>query len=513
MGGDDAACCGTGRWVKWTDDISCGRFAMPVALQPFLSTAVNLGQGFPDWKTPLFVQKALTDAITGGANQYCRSAGHPALVEHLANFYSEKLNAQITDESYVSVDPMQNVAVTVGASQALFAALQAFVSPGDEVILLEPAFDIYAEQVKMAGGTVVPVQLEPASKAACSSPLAAQRFTLNADRLKAAMSPRTAVVVLNTPHNPSGKVFTHAELEEIAAVVREHPHAVVINDEVYEHMVLRRNKVLKPSAFAGPQNVHEFPLSQDGVPVASHRRFAALPGMWERTVTISSMGKLLVCTGWKVGWAYGDAPLLKRIHALNQWQHFCVSTPAQVAAASALATAAQRYDPTRDNDSVPDPFHEETASGHEMLHFPYTQSPAAHETHDEYSYFQHVQCQYEYKRQLLIDALSAGGIQPVLPDSGIFIMGDTSALDLPDKYRQPTSPAHPAGMSRDWAVVRRLAHEAGIVAIPPSAFHSADTAHASEQYIRFSFGKQNEQLHLAHRRFAAFHAAAAAPSQ
>ncbi len=437
-------------------------------------------------------------------------------MEHLAEFYSKQLSAQSPDGQEKHLDPMQNVAITVGASQALYASLQAFVSPGDEVIVLEPAFDIYAEQIKLAGGKVVPVQLKPSSDGA-ESHLAANRFTLDPKELQEALTDRTAAIILNTPQNPSGKVFTDAELHEIANVVRAHPHVVVINDEVYEHMVLRRERVLPHTSSTSNHRAtnqsskHESAADSTGIPVPSHRRFAALPGMWERTITISSMGKLLVCTGWKVGWAYGDSALMARIHALNQWQHFCVSTPAQVAAASALAAAALPYDPIEDGDVVPDPFSASTASQQDStsaescVHdYPYTSAPAAHETHEHYSYFQHVQCQYEYKRQLLLDALTAGGIQPILPDSGIFIMGDTSSLALPEHYRTPPSKAHPAGMTRDWAMVRRLAHEAGIVAIPPSAFHSRDTAAASEAYIRFSFGKQNEQLLEAKARFEQF---------
>jgi aspartate/methionine/tyrosine aminotransferase len=192
---------------------------------------------------------------------------------------------------------------------------------------------------------------------------------------------------------------------------------------------------------------------------------------------------------------------MKRIHALNQWQHFCVSTPTQVAAASALALAAQPYDPLEDGDAIPDPF---TNGPIEGGAFPYLGVPSAHETHSHYSYFQHVQCQYEYKRQLLADALTVGGITPVLPDSGIFIMGDTSELQTPEEYFSPRSEAHPAGMTRDWATVRFLAQEAGVVAIPPSAFHSHATADCSSDYIRFSFGKQSAQLVQAHARLRAF---------
>ena len=436
------------------------------------------------------------------------------LVQLLAEEYSTLLKAQ--RGSAPQLDAEKNVVVTVGASQALFAAMQAFVSPGDEVVVIEPAFDIYAAQVRLAGGTVVPVPLKPHSSCGADAEVdpsggpgrkAACRFTLDPADLRAAMGPRTAVVMLNTPHNPTGKMFTPAELEGIAAVVREHPHAVVVVDEVYEHHILRRDRVQAPGCAAStadsptpsaaslsttPQP--DFVPDASGIPQVHHCRLAALPGMWERTLTVSSAGKSLVATGWKVGWAYGDAPLISRIQALNQWIHFCVSTPAQAAAATALAAARQTYDPDEDGDAIPD-----TWSGGTPTHL----------AHDEaalgpYTYMHHIRAQYEFKRQLLCDALRAGGICPVLPDGGIFVMGDISRLGTPDTYFSPPSPANPGGMTADWAACRFLAHEAGVVAIPPSAFHSPATAHASKAYARFSFAKDNSQLQEAHRRLAAF---------
>ena len=227
--------------------------------------AINLGQGFPDTDGPDEVRQAALDAIAAGrGNQYPPGPGIPelrqAVAAHQRRFYG------------LEVDPDSEVLVTCGATEAIAAALLALLDTGDEAIAFEPYYDSYAACISMAGATRRPVTLR------------APDFALDVDELRAAVTPRTRLILLNTPHNPTGKVFDRAELDAIAAVAQEHD-LLVVADEVYEH------------------------LTFDGI---EHVPIATLPGMWERTVTIGSAGKSFSFTGWKVGWATGPAPLVSR---------------------------------------------------------------------------------------------------------------------------------------------------------------------------------------------------------
>lgn len=253
--------------------------------------AVNLGQGFPDFAPPAFVLEALREASTG-PQQYAPLAGMPELLEQV-----------VIDEASRSdrdLDPVGNVQVTVGATEGLFAAMQAFVNPGDEVVLLEPYYDAYAADVVMAGGTprVVPLELD-----------ADGRWCLDPRRLQAALSSSTRMIVVNSPHNPTGKAFEVAELDAIVAAAAE-VGALILSDEVYEH-----------------------------ISFAPHVPMASRPGAWERTLTLHSFGKSFSVTGWKVGWAVGPEALVKTLRMAHQWIPFTVATPLQVAAARALEVA------------------------------------------------------------------------------------------------------------------------------------------------------------------------------
>ena len=183
--------------------------------------AVNCGQGFPDWPAPAFVKDALCAAVQADANQYTRSAGHPGLCRVLAARYGPLLGRG------GPLDWENEVAVGVGSSETLYACMQALVAPGDEVVLISPAFDIYSAQVSMAGGTAVYVPLR----------LRGGEWTLDMAELRAVMSPRTRLLLVNTPQNPTGKVFSRAELEQIADIVAGFPRVVVLSDEVYENML------------------------------------------------------------------------------------------------------------------------------------------------------------------------------------------------------------------------------------------------------------------------------------
>ncbi len=250
--------------------------------------AVNLGQGFPDTDGPAEMAEVAARGLREGLNQYAPARGLPvlreAVVEHQQRFYG------------IPLDPETEVLVTVGATEAIAAGLLALVEPGDEVVVIEPYYDSYAACVGMAGGVLRTV------------PLRFPDLALDVDALRAAVTDRTRVLLLNTPHNPTGKVFSREELEEVARVALEHD-LVVVSDEVYEHLV-----------FDGLQHV----------PVAT------LPGMAGRTLTISSVGKTFSFTGWKTGWVSGPAELVDAVAAVKQFLTFVGVTHVQPAAAHGL---------------------------------------------------------------------------------------------------------------------------------------------------------------------------------
>ena len=219
-------------------------------------------------------------------NQYCRPNCHLPLANALAAEYSTR-----PSWSHLTVDPMKNVMSSLGCTQVMYCGFRSLLSPGDEVVLLEPAFDIYAAQVVLCGG--VPKFVSLVTDLGVERKTANDVFKFDFDALEAAITPRTKVLVLNTPHNPTGKMFTRGEQERIAGIVAANPNLTVFSDEVYEHIVY------DPS---------ECP----------HVSFATLPGMWERTVTMSSAGKTFSVTGWKVGWAVGPEGIIKKMVDLQQ---------------------------------------------------------------------------------------------------------------------------------------------------------------------------------------------------
>nr|XP_020650605.1 kynurenine--oxoglutarate transaminase 1 isoform X1 [Pogona vitticeps]XP_020650606.1 kynurenine--oxoglutarate transaminase 1 isoform X1 [Pogona vitticeps]XP_020650607.1 kynurenine--oxoglutarate transaminase 1 isoform X1 [Pogona vitticeps] len=271
--------------------------------------AVNLGQGFPNFPPPDFVREAFMEAVgreDTSVHQYTRAFGHPRLVSILARFFG-KLHRR-------EVDPQTNVLVTVGAYQALFCCFQALVDDGDEVIIIEPYFDCYEPMVKMAGGTPVFIPLR--LKAAAGGKLISSGdWRLDPTELEAKFTSRTKAIVLNSPNNPLGKVFSRQEMEVIAALCAKHD-VLCFSDEVYEWLVYDGNR---------------------------HTRIASLPGMWERTVTIGSAGKTFSATGWKVGWAIGPDRLLKHLRTVHQNSVYHCATAAQEAVARAFEIEFDRF--------------------------------------------------------------------------------------------------------------------------------------------------------------------------
>lgn len=257
--------------------------------------AVNLAQGFPDFPGPEFVKDAAVRAIREDRNQYGRMQGELPLVRAIADVHRDRTGADL--------DPETEVVVTAGATEAIAATVLALVDPGDEVVLLEPYYDSYRACVAMAGGVPRFVTLR------------APDFRWDAGAVDAAFSPRTRLVLVNTPHNPTGRVLSRAELGEIAAACVRHD-AICVTDEVYDRLV-----------FEG-----------------EHVSMASLPGMHERTVTIGSTGKTFSLTGWKIGWAAAPAPLAKAVATAHQFLTFAVATPFQHAAAEALRAPPSYFD-------------------------------------------------------------------------------------------------------------------------------------------------------------------------
>ena len=257
--------------------------------------AINLGQGFPDTDGPPEMLEAAREAIASGRNQYPPGPGVPELLDaiaaHQARFYG------------IQLDPRSQVLVTVGATEAIAATVLALCEPGDEVVTFEPYYDSYAATIALAGAV------------RRTSVLRFPDFAVDEASLRAAFSTRTRMVLLNSPHNPTGKVFTRAELELVCELARKHD-AWVVTDEVYEHLL-----------FDGLQHV----------PVAT------LPGMAERTLTISSAGKTFSATGWKVGWVSGPAEAVAAVRTVKQFLTYVGSGPFQPAVALALGLGDEVY--------------------------------------------------------------------------------------------------------------------------------------------------------------------------
>ena len=354
--------------------------------------AVNLGQGFPDTDGPREIAQLAADAILGGrGNQYPPGPGVPEL-RHAIAWHQKRWYG-------LDYDPGSEVLVTAGATEAVAAALLALVEPGDEVIALEPYYDSYAACIAMAGGVRVPVTLRPPG------------FRPDLDALAAAVTPRTRLILLNTPHNPTGAVLTPAELAAVAELACSRD-LLVVTDEVYEHLV-----------FEG-----------EHVPIAS------LPGMRERTVTISSAGKTFSFTGWKIGWVTACADLVTAVKTTKQFLTFVSGGPFQYAVAEALR--------------LPD------------------------------TYFTGLRDDLRRKRDLLSAGLAQAGFEVYRPAGTYFV----------------TTDIRPFGESDGIAFCRELPRRAGVVAVPLAVLYDNKEAGASQ--VRFAFCKRTEVLEEALTRLA-----------
>ncbi|MGZ5370124.1 MAG: pyridoxal phosphate-dependent aminotransferase [Aeromicrobium sp.] len=346
--------------------------------------AINLGQGFPDTDGPTAIIDAAVDAMRHGHNQYAPGTGIPALrraiAAHQARWYG------------LAIDPDTEVVVTTGATEAIAAALFGLVDPGDEIIVLEPYYDSYVACIQMAGGVRRPVTLR------------APDFRLPVDELRAAVTPQTTAILLNSPHNPTGMVLNTEELDAIATLAIEHD-LTVISDEVYEH------------------------LTFDGL---AHTPISTLPGMAERTLTISSSGKSFSLTGWKIGWGTGPAALVRAMMTAKQFMTYTSGTPFQPAIALALGSGTDYFD----------------AFSHGMRD----------------------------QRDLLCAGLSDIGFDVFVPEGTYFVSTDI----------------RPFGFEDGVEFCRMLPERAGVVAIPHEVFY--DHKEVGRPLVRWAFCKRPEVL-------------------
>ncbi|NCT91082.1 pyridoxal phosphate-dependent aminotransferase [Cellulomonas sp. APG4] len=356
--------------------------------------ALNLGQGFPDVDGPAHVARAAERAIREGRNQYAPGSGAPELRRAVA--------AHARRHYGLEVDPADEVLVTTGATEAIAAAILALVGPDDEVVVLEPYYDSYAGAVAMAGARLVPVGLRPGPEG----------FRLDGPALERAVTSRTRMILLNSPHNPTGAVLDEDELVVVADVARAHD-LLVVTDEVYEH------------------------LTFDGV---RHVPVATLPGMAERTLRISSAGKSLSFTGWKVGWLTGPADLVAAVRTVQQYLTYTSGAPFQPAVAEALA----------DEDGRVARHLAELADG------------------------------LARRRDLLCAGLERLGLGVVVPRGTYFVVTDAAPLGLHDGV----------------ALCRRMPEELGVAAVPVAAFcaDGSPTARALRSHVRLTFVKRAEVL-------------------
>ena len=346
--------------------------------------SINLGQGFPDTDGPPEIASAAAEAVLAGrGNQYPPGPGIPelrqAVAAHQKRFYG------------LNVDPDTEVLVTAGATEAIAAAMLALLEPGDEVIAFEPYYDSYAACIAMAGATRVPVTLRPPA------------FRPDLDALRDAVTSRTRLILLNSPHNPTGMVLTRAELTAIASLAVERD-LIVVTDEVYEHIV-----------FDG-----------EHVPIVS------LPGMADRTGTISSAGKTFSFTGWKVGWVTGTSALVNAVRTTKQFLTYVSAGPFQYAIAAGLG--------------LPDTFYAGLAAD------------------------------LRRKRDLLAAGLTGAGFEVFTPHATYFITTDIASLSPDDGL----------------AFCRGLPRRCGVVAVPNVVFY--DHAQAGRSQVRFAFCKRDEVL-------------------
>ena len=350
---------------------------------------INLAQGFPNFAAPSAVKDAAKRAIDADVNQYAITWGSKSLRDALAATYADLYG--------MAVDPETMLTVTCGATEAMISTLLAIVDPGDEVIVLEPFYENYGPDADIAGATPVYVPLLPPHN------------VFDPDQLRAAFGPRTKAIIVNTPNNPTGRVFTRQELELIASLCIEHD-AIAITDEIYEHILYQ----------------------------GTHIPIATLPGMAERTITISGASKTFSVTGWRVGWIVAPAALTAGIRKVHDFVTVGAPAPLQEAVAAGLALGRPYY---------------QTLSG-----------------------------EYRARRDILVPALQRAGFSPNVPEGAYYVLCDIT----------------PFGFDDDTAFAHWLVSTVGVAGVPGSSFYSRPEL--GRHLIRFTFCKTHDLLNAAAER-------------
>ncbi len=360
-----------------------------------LHSGINLAQGFPDFPAPAELKEAACRAIMADINQYAITWGARNLREAIARKAREF-------NRIPGVDPDRHVTVTCGATEAMMAAMLAIVEPGDEIVVFEPFYENYGPDAILSQATLRFVPLEV--------PAPGQPFGFDPERLSAAFGPRTRAIVVNTPHNPTGKVFDRAELAQIAELCIQHG-AYAITDEIYEHMVYE----------------------------GEHVSIASLPGMADRTITISGLSKTFAVTGWRLGYAIAPEAVSGAIRRVHDFLTVGAPAPLQEAAVTALGFGQAYYD--------------------DLL------------------------AKYRDRRQTMWDILVGAGLDPIMPQGAYYMMADIRRFGLTDTE-----------------MVRFMVEELGVAAVPGTSFH-ADKA-LGQRFVRFAFPKKPETLAAAGERLA-----------
>jgi aminotransferase len=353
--------------------------------------AINLSQGFPDFDPPREVIDAAHRALDSGMNQYGITWGIPSLRQAIA--------AKMRRWYKLDFDPDQHITVTCGVTEAILATLMGIANPGDEVIIIEPFHEGYLPAVKFAGATPRFVPLEPPA------------YALDAEKLRAAFNSRTRAILVNTPHNPTGRVFTRAELESIARLCQEFD-VIAITDEIYEH------------------------ITYDQRP---HIPLATLPGMRERTVTISGFGKTFAATGWRLGYACALDPLSTALRTVHDFTTICAPVPLQAACVAAL--------------NLPD------------------------------AYYDQLKRDYTARRDKIMAILEEAHLTAQAPEGAYYVMADFSAWNFDGD---------------DCAFARYLPEHLGVAVVPGSSFYA--TPGLGKRAVRFAFAKKLETLNAAGER-------------
>lgn len=351
---------------------------------------INLGHGFPDFPAPDFLKSAAVDAIQNNVNQYTSVWGNLKL----RNSIAQKMLAHYG----LSYNPETDITITQGATEAIFAAISGLVNPDDEVILFEPYYSTYLPAIKMAGAIPRFYTFYPPD------------WKIDEERLTSLFSNKTKLILVNTPHNPTGKVLTDQELSLLARLCCQH-NVIAISDEVYENLTFDNHQ---------------------------HRPFSSYPGMYERTITVSNLGKTFEVTGWKIGWTIAPFHLTQAIIKVRQYSTGSGAAPLQEAASKAL-----NYSNTFYNDLLK---------------------------------------RYQRHRDYLYQALERSGFQAILPEGTCFLMADFSNFDFED----------------DVEFCRYLTIEIGVTAIPASTLYHQLPKNV--KLVRFAFCKKEETLLEAEKR-------------